>query len=412
MCLGRVLTAVVLLTAARGASITQEALRGHQVWEVSGGLVPQHLVMTGLVDPLDHSGPSRSIRVAPEFASKVKESLHRADLTYRILVHDLSTYLEEEEVREGRSRRDAENITCTCSSCLEPLHSQYMSFCQIERFLADMAQTYPDRINVTSIGKSVEGRDIWLAHLKPTNPLDKSIWVEAGLHAREWISPAVALHLIHRLIHNSSMAGIDAFIIPMANPDGYVYTWTTNRFWRKNRRILASNCDGVDLNRNWDFHFGVGASTDPCSEVYKGPSAFSEPETRALRDAMLKEKDNMVLVLALHSFGQNLLYPWGWSKTVQAPGRDELIATGKVFTFAARKATDVKYNVINSAGDFYFASGATDDWALGMLKTKYAYTLELRDKGTWGFSLPSDNIADCSEEVWQGLNAMVNDIVS
>lgn len=208
-------------------------------------------------------------------------------------------------------------------------------------------------------------------------------------------------------------AEVDVYVVPMANPDGYVYTWTTNRFWRKNRRINAdSDCNGVDLNRNWDFHFGVGASDRPCSEVYKGPSAFSEPETRALRDAMLREKDNLMLVLSLHSYGQFLLYPWGWTAEEEAPGTPQLIATGQVFVEAVKAATGAQYSVKNSAGDLYLASGATDDWAMAMLGTKYVYTLELRDTGGSGFLLPEAKIVPCSEEVWYGLTEVIKNISS
>lgn len=207
------------------------------------------------------------------------------------------------------------------------------------------------------------------------------------------------------------MANMDILVVPMANPDGYVYTWTTDRFWRKNRRINAgTTCAGVDLNRNWDYHFGVGASTNPCSNVYKGPSAFSEPETQVLRNAMLKRKDNLKLILSLHSFGQKLLYPWGWSSSVKAPDTPQLVALGQVFAQAIKNATGTEYNVKNSAGGLYLASGATDDWATAVLKTKYAYTLELRDLGQQGFLLDQRNILPCSEEVWHGLTEVIKHI--
>lgn len=230
--------------------------------------------------------------------------------------------------------------------------------------------------------------------------------VVLGIHAREWISPAVTLQLIHRIVKACSQTkALDVYIVPMANPDGYIHTWTTDRFWRKNRRNNpGSNCVGVDLNRNWDFHFGVGASNNPCSEVFKGSASFSEPETKALSETMkqVASKGNLKLVVALHSYGQVLVYPWGWT-TDPAPDTSAMIRIGKLFSRNARKSFKTKFDVLNSAKAFGLISGATDDWAKSVLKTKFAYTLELRDKGNMNFVLGADQILPSGKEVWRGL---------
>ncbi|XP_069972408.1 carboxypeptidase B-like [Penaeus vannamei] len=196
----------------------------------------------------------------------------------------------------------------------------------------------------------------------------------------------------------------------MANPDGYLYSWETNRLWRKNRRpVSGGGCDGVDLNRNWDFHFGVGASSNPCSELYKGPLAFSEPETQALRDTMtsLSEAGNLELVMAVHSYGQLLLYPWGWTSEEEAPDTPEMATLGEIFASSAHLLYNTVYTVASSSSGIYVASGATDDWAKGVLKTKFVYTLELRDKGKLGFVLDESQILPTAQEVWDGFKAML-----
>ena len=74
-------------------------------------------------------------------------------------------------------------------------------------------------------------------------------------------------------------------LVPVLNPDGYEYSRTTDRMWRKNRRKNSgSKCDGVDLNRNFEKGFGTASSGNPCHEDFRGPEAFSEPESAALRD--------------------------------------------------------------------------------------------------------------------------------
>lgn len=54
---------------------------------------------------------------------------------------------------------------------------------------------------------------------------------------------------------------------------------------------------------------GPGTSRNPCSEIYAGPRAFSEPETKALAD-FISTFDNVKMYLAFHSYGQYILYPY------------------------------------------------------------------------------------------------------
>lgn len=235
-----------------------------------------------------------------------------------------------------------------------------------------------------------------------------------GIHAREWISPAVTMSLIHTLATKDSFLppGVDVYAVPMANPDGYVYSWTTNRLWRKNRRPNSnSQCPGVDLNRNWDFQYGVGASDNPCSEVYKGPNAFSELETMALKDEMtaVAETSDLRLVLAVHSYGQALLYPYGFTSD-PAPNTNNMIAAGKAFARAARRVNNTWYQVISSSG-FGIASGATDDWAKGVLDIPYVYTLELPDRGFYGFQLPASRIQGTVAEITRGFKRLTRKIM-
>ncbi|CAL4088000.1 unnamed protein product [Meganyctiphanes norvegica] len=410
-------------------------LRGHQVWQVSDGMddVVQGLEAEGVVDVLDHSRSRRSLRIAPQHQEYVHNLLKDNNMDYKIHIEELLSFFQEEESAEEESRlsrrsESREQQICTADSCPQPLTDEYMTLDQMEWYLSELTDSHPDLVDVSSIGKSVEGRDIWLVHIKAGKCREekegkrgrrakrmarrsmetKTLWIEGGLHAREWISPAVALRLIDNFINDCSMSETnEVYIVPMSNPDGYKYTWTTDRMWRKNRAVISnSECKGVDLNRNWDYHWGVGASKSPCSEVYQGLSAFSEPETQALRDAMKKVGD-IDLVLSLHSYGQVLMYPWGWTAD-PAPDTEAMKKMGDIFAGGARERHGSTYEVVNSAGGFYYASGATDDWAKGKLNSKYVYTLELRDGGKHGFKLPSDQILDAGNEVWDGIKRFLN----
>lgn len=199
--------------------------------------------------------------------------------------------------------------------------ASFQRYDDIKAYLEQLAASYPNRVTVKTIGKSYEQRD--LKAITISNGDGKSnkkvILMDAGIHAREWIAPAGALYVIHQLVENFSenshlLKDYDWVIVPLANPDGYEYTHTKSRMWRKTRKPSSSSCYGTDGNRNFDFHWGeVGASSMSCSDTFKGTTAFSEPETQVLRDLMRSLTGRAKMYLTLHSYGNYLLYPWGYT---------------------------------------------------------------------------------------------------
>lgn len=181
------------------------------------------------------------------------------------------------------------------------------------------------------------------------------------------------------------------------NPDGYEYTHTNDRLWRKNRR-RNNFCYGVDLNRNYGYKWGgQGSSNQPCSEIYTGSSAFSEPETKAVQDFLSSSAANFKASLSFHSYGQYILYPWGYDRKVP-PDNADLDRVGKAGADAMRAVSGLQYTVGPSGSTLYPAAGGSDDWAKGTLKLKYSYTVELRDTGRHGFMLPADQIIATGKE--------------
>ncbi|XP_037784648.1 carboxypeptidase B-like, partial [Penaeus monodon] len=165
---------------------------------------------------------------------------------------------------------------------------RYMYYQEIVSYIEGLSSRYSNKVQVDKIGQSVEGRPIYLITINKktkTRKVDKPvIFIEAGAHAREWVSPASALYLVERLLESPSLLrNAEWRVVPLLNPDGYVYSWNHDRLWRKNRAPSSvPECFGVDLNRNFDFYWGgVQASMDPCSDLYQGSNPFSEPETRA-----------------------------------------------------------------------------------------------------------------------------------
>lgn len=112
------------------------------------------------------------------------------------------------------------------------------------------------------------------------NKTNKAIWIDGGIHAREWISPASVTYFVNDLVGNwknqsEFMQSIDWYVLPVLNPDGYEYSHTNDRLWRKNRNPLAGDeCAGVDLNRNFGYEWGgIESIDDPCDETYISNSA-------------------------------------------------------------------------------------------------------------------------------------------
>lgn len=168
-----------------------------------------------------------------------------------------------------------------------------------------------------------------------------------------------------RDLHPELIDSVDWYIMPVANPDGYEYSHSTDRLWRKTRsggkvrqRWGKRTCYGVDPNRNWDFHWGEGptSSSDACTDDFRGPRAFSEPETKAMADFILTRKDQIKIYLTLHSYSQMWLVPWGYKNEKPKDYYDMYILAEKgVEALEAVRGTD--YLLGTAAELLYTASG-------------------------------------------------------
>lgn len=123
----------------------------------------------------------------------------------------------------------------------------------------------------------------------------------------------------------------------------------------------GGGCDGIDLNRNFGYKWGgKGASPQPCQEIFRGASAFSEPETNAIQSFVLSKKGSLKSYLSFHSYGQYVLYPWGYDRFVP-PDHQDLQRVGTKMANAMRATSGLSYTVGSSAALLYPASG-TADW--------------------------------------------------
>ena len=207
---------------------------------------------------------------------------------------------------------------------------EYKPYAEVSAFADGLVAARPDLVRRQRIGQSLEGRELFALRL--TSPSGGGfdgrkpvILLNSLQHAREWVSVMATMYLVNRLATEWAPGSADADIlnryevvlVPMVNPDGYVFTWTTDRFWRKTRRPNADRTFGVDPNRNWSYEWGRnnGSSGSPSSDVYRGTAPFSEPETAAMRDFVTSLGSRAVLHWDVHTFGRLILWPWGYTST-------------------------------------------------------------------------------------------------
>ncbi|KAK6753246.1 hypothetical protein RB195_012689 [Necator americanus] len=301
----------------------------------------------------------------------------------------------------------------------ELIQKKYLSFDDQMALLLQLAKRFPQLVDVWQVATSYEGRSIYAIKIGYPSTVKKPIlWIDAGIHAREWIAHSTALNIIWQFVHDFSykrlLHEMDIIVVPNTNPDGYEYSRETNRMWRKTRsRSTASRfseqCSGVDANRNYPFHFGEeGVSHWPCQEIYCGRVALSEPEVMGLAAAILEKKDQIRGYIALHSFGQDILYPWGHKVHVYPPDVEDLKSMAKGIAAAIQSVYGTRYLVSNSADGLYPASGAADDWAKS-IGIKYSFTFELSPTQLDpGFLLPESHISRVGRETMEGVAYMAN----
>ncbi|WP_415063280.1 M14 family metallopeptidase [Bdellovibrio sp.] len=258
--------------------------------------------------------------------------------------------------------------------------------------LRSLTSQYPNISQLSSIGKSVEGRDIWAVrisgNLQQADSLAAAVFM-GGHHAREHLSIELPIYYIEYLLTEYGKGNPrvqrlvnsrDIHIIPMVNPDGAEYDISTGSYksWRKNRASNNNGTYGVDLNRNYGFGWGGGgASTSPNSETYRGPKAFSEPESVAIK-SFVEAHQNITILLSFHTYSQLILYPWGHVYESIANTRDK-----QVHEVMAKKMAEWNGYKPQQSSELYIASGDTTDWSYGEHKI-ISFTFEL-DPGNSGW---------------------------
>ncbi|KAF2850345.1 hypothetical protein T440DRAFT_397318 [Plenodomus tracheiphilus IPT5] len=332
-----------------------------------------------------------------------------ADIETRVMHENLGLSIADES-------NDAFAVAAAGAAPSISWFNAYHSIADHMQWVSDLAAAYPNNAEVISAGKSVEGRDIKGIHIwgNGGKGSKKGVVWHGTVHAREWITTMVVEYAAYKLLTSTDAAtaafknNYDFYIFPIVNPDGFAYTQTNDRLWRKNRQTTPSaSCVGRDINRNWPSHWDQrgGASTAPCDQDYKGPSAGDGVETKALKaqlDSVAAGK-GVQLYMDIHSYSQLWMYPYGWTCTGVLPNAAKFssLTTGAIAAVKAVHGTTFTGGPI--CNTIYQVSGDSVDYAFEVAKANYSMTVELRDTGTYGFVLPAAQILPSAEETWAGL---------
>lgn len=285
----------------------------------------------------------------------------------------------------------------------------YHSAASLEQDMRQLANSQPDIVELREIGRSVENRPIWALRIGERRGSTRKVCFLGCHHAREWVAVEVPYRLAEYLVQHASQNPVrqwlsqgEIWVAPMVNPDGHEHTRTENRLWRKNRRRNPDGSVGVDPNRNYGYMWGTlnvnTSSHVPSDDTYVGPHAFSEPETRAVRDLIARELFRGILTY--HSYSQLILYPWGYTSrpVINPVDRDNILTLAERMQKLIRDVHGTTYTAQQSS-QLYPTAGDTTDWTYGEYQIP-SFTIELRPRtqAEGGFILPPEQIQPTWEE--------------
>ncbi|MBI2520695.1 MAG: zinc carboxypeptidase [Bdellovibrio sp.] len=288
----------------------------------------------------------------------------------------IDLYLSSEELQTVRRSGYQLTVVEEKNLMLAP-DAQYKTAQEIAAFLQQVNQRFPEITKLESIGKSVEGRDIWALKISDNasinEPEESKIFFNGMHHAREVMTPEIMIDLIEKLTQGYGsddtitnwVESNEVWVVPMLNVDGNNRVWTSNSMWRKN----VAYGQGVDINRNYPYKWGScnGSSGSTWSDTYRGPAAGSELETKAVME--LVSRTRPVFSISYHSYSELVIYPYGCdgvrteTRAVVEPIGTEI---GRLLGYSPGTAWELLYSV----------DGGDIDWLYGQYQV-LPYVIEV-----------------------------------
>ncbi|XP_077990836.1 carboxypeptidase B-like [Glandiceps talaboti] len=326
------------------------------------------------------------IMVPPTMVDSFTSTLKTVGFDVTVNMEDVQAVIDQQMALNKEKRDNADNFD----------YNMYHSYEEIEEWIDNIAAENPDLAEVFEVTTSYEGRPI--RGVKVTNKAvesTKKVFFHSLIHSREWVTGSTMLHTVRELIESYGsdpeitkyVDQIDFYIAPVLNADGYSFTWTDDRMWRKTRSPNdGSPCMGTDPNRNFNSSWGQqpGASPLPCADTYYGSAPFSEVETDGTSKWINANKPDCYI--DFHSYSQMWMSPYGYTHNYPIDYERQAKQFNDIFLLFKDVVT-----------------GGTADWAYDTEGIVYAHATELRDDGTYGFLLPEDQIFEAFEETFAAI---------
>jgi len=359
------------------------------------------------VEP-SHLGRDVDVRLDMDQCEWVCQQLTERSISFRVLINDVQALIDKQ---------------------MEPspndFFSQYNNYADVIAWIKTLPTTYPKLVTVVDLGKSYEGRELLAVKVTASNATNTpAIWFDGCIHAREWIATATVIYMLNQFLKEYNrdpevtklVDNLEIWVMPIFNVDGYSYTWTDNRMWRKTRSPNAgSSCVGTDPNRNWDFHWnGADSSDNPCDDTFIGAEAFSEIETKTvglyIADAN-KVTNKFKGYINFHSYSQLWMGPWGYTSDLPKDYEVQNTLAGKCAATIQAQPYGTQYQYGPISTTIYPASGSSADYTYGVANVLYSYGVELRDTGEYGFLLPADQIVPSGIETYAAVKVWASAVL-
>lgn len=430
-CWRSALRPVLLILLTAGSLWAQPAGIGAyvraRVWLGPRGLA--ELAALGVA--VDHGEGKAGVWFESDFSARELAAMRAAGRLCDVLIADVQAHYRTQNVPAASPAARVQSGLLCDAPMAYPVPGTFrlgsmggfFTYDEILQKLDSMRLRWPNLISIkqpTGPLRSVEGRPLYWVKISDNpdvNEPEPEMLYNGVHHAREPMSVAQMVYYMYYLLENYAtnpdvraiVNNTELYFLPFVNPDGYVYNETTNPqgggMWRKNRRDNLDGSFGVDPNRNYATNWGyddIGSSPNGFSEVYRGPSAFSEPETQAVRDFSLQHA--FQVVLNYHSFGNVFIYPFGYAPNVYTPDSAQFTDYARWLTRDDRYTFGTCNQVLG-----YVTNGDANDWqystAQGPKPQAFTFTPEV-GQASEGFWPPASRIQPlCHENLTRNLDA-------